>query len=68
MKREDWIILLVTASLLGSAFVMKKVSPLLKGQPTSTAKKTESSVKDEAKWIQDAAYKAQEIPTGHGDI
>lgn len=68
MKREDWIVLLVTASLLGSAFVMKKVAPLLKGQTTSTAKDTESSVKDEAKWLQDAAYKAQEIPTGHGDI
>lgn len=30
MKREDWILLLVIASLLGSAFVMKKFSPLLK--------------------------------------
>lgn len=30
MKKEDWILLLVIASLLGSAFVMKKFSPLLK--------------------------------------
>lgn len=30
MKREDWILLLVTASLLGSAYVMKKFAPLIK--------------------------------------
>lgn len=68
MSKDEVLLLISIMSLLGSAYVMKKFAPLLKGQTTSTAKGTESSVKDEAKWIQDAAYKAQEIPTGHGEI
>lgn len=52
MKREDWILLLVIASLLGSAFVMKKFSPLLK-QAENT--KSEEQPQDNPEWLKDVA-------------
>ena len=40
MKKEDWILLLVIASLLGSAFVMKKFSPLLEQDNNTKSEET----------------------------
>lgn len=52
MKKEDWILLLVIASLLGSAFVMKKFSPLLKQEENT---KTEETQQDNPEWLNDVA-------------
>ena len=52
MKKEDWILLLVIASLLGSAFVMKKFSPLLKQEDNT---KLEDTAQDNPEWLKDGA-------------
>ena len=55
MSKDEVLLLISIMSLLGSAYVMKKFSPLLKEKKTTTTKQTTSSVKDEIKWIEEVS-------------